>query len=236
MAKRTRSDSPTKMCTAEGCDRPLRAKGLCGTHYNRKHHPTLHAREVIPCSVCGEPCEKFTSRSKSRRPACSLDCRRILRHGYGCEPPPPEPAEPYRPPTGPNPKAWGPLRRALAEGDRAATLALIKADVKVDDGCWIWTRAAKDGYPVVDVGGKSMAVHRLSIEAHLGAPLGSQAAHHMCATSACVNPEHLVPVTHAENNAEMLARRAYISRIRELEEALAEVAPHHELLARLPVA
>ena len=139
-------------------------------------------------------------------------------------------------PTGPNPSAWGPLRRALAEGDHAATLAVIKAGTRRQDGCWIWVRSIKDGYPVVDVGGKSMAVHRLSIEAHLGAPLGSQAAHHLCAIPACVNPEHLVPVTHAENTAEMLARQAYIARIRELEEALAEVAPHHELLARLPVA
>lgn len=46
----------------------------------------------------------------------------------------------------------------------------------------------------------------------------------------------LQPVTHAQNSAEMLARQAYLARIRELEEALAVVAPTHPLLQTIACA
>jgi hypothetical protein len=52
----------------------------------------------------------------------------------------------------------------------------------------------------------------------------------MCANSACVNPDHLQPVTHRENVAEMMARQSLLARIRELEARLAEVAPGDPLL------
>ena len=35
---RTRSDSPTKNCTLDGCEKPLRARGMCATHYNATFH------------------------------------------------------------------------------------------------------------------------------------------------------------------------------------------------------
>ena len=78
-------------------------------------------------------------------------------------------------------------------------------------------------------------MHRLSLEAKYGAPLGSQAAHHVCANTRCVNPEHLQPVTHRDNTAEMMARRAYVDRIAELEEVIKELAPDHEVLNRVPI-
>jgi hypothetical protein len=56
----------------------------------------------------------------------------------------------------------------------------------------------------------------------------------------CVNPQHLVPVTHAENMAEMLARRAYRARIADqdaiiasLQAALRSVAPGHPMLVEV---
>lgn len=73
------------------------------------------------------------------------------------------------------------------------------------------------------------------LEAKLDAPLGTQAAHHVCANSKCINPEHLVPATNAANIAEMKARASYIARIDELEAALAQIAPSHELLRAAPV-
>ena len=78
-------------------------------------------------------------------------------------------------------------------------------------------------------------MHRLSLEAEHGASLGSQAAHHTCANARCVNPEHLQPVTHRENMAEMLARNSYLDRIAELEEVIRELAPNHEVLNRVPI-
>ena len=88
---------------------------------------------------------------------------------------------------------------------------------------------------MVKVGKDWRYVHRLSLEAHLAASLGSQPAHHKCANTTCVNPEHLQPVTHRENVAEMLARRYMEQRIRALESALHDVAPDHPMLSEVSI-
>lgn len=127
------------------------------------------------------------------------------------------------------------FRLAYEARDAAALLTLIEARVtKTPYGCWDWDRI-KDGYPMARVAGKEVAIHRLVIELSLGQPLGSQAAHHICANSACVNPEHLQPVTFRENTAEMMARHAYLNRISELEEALRTASPNHPVLNVVPV-
>ena len=78
-------------------------------------------------------------------------------------------------------------------------------------------------------------VRRRVLEAKECAPLGSQAAHHKCANTKCVNPDHLQPVTHRENTAEMLARKSLVSRVRELEAELARLDPGNDLLDLVPV-
>jgi len=88
---------------------------------------------------------------------------------------------------------------------------------------------------VIDGRKWGVQIHRAVVEASYGRPLGSQHAHHKCANRRCVNPDHLQPVTHRENAAEMLARQSLLSRIAELEEALRETSPHHPLLAHIPV-
>jgi hypothetical protein len=45
-----------------------------------------------------------------------------------------------------------------------------------------------------------------------------------------VNPDHLQPVTHRENVAEMLTRKSYLNRIEELEARLRELSPNDALL------
>ncbi|NQE89602.1 HNH endonuclease [Nocardia terpenica] len=80
---------------------------------------------------------------------------------------------------------------------------------------------------------KNFPVHRMVLEAKLGAPLGVLAAHHKCGNSGCVNPDHLQPVTHAENTAEMLARQSYLARIEELESVVRLLAPEHDALNRV---
>lgn len=132
-------------------------------------------------------------------------------------------------------KLLSPLRYAYEHGDNAGIIAALKDGSTITpNGCWEW-KTIRDGYPRAMFGNKHIAVHRLSLEAKYGAPLGEQAAHHMCANTKCVNPDHLQPVTHRENVAEMLARNSYLNRIRELEEALEKISPGHELLNRIPV-
>jgi hypothetical protein len=129
------------------------------------------------------------------------------------------------------------LREAVEDRDFDRIVSLIYTDVHEDDnGCWLWRKQKKakgsKSYPTTSWGA---ALHRVVCEAKYGAPLGSQHAHHACGNSICVNPDHLVPATNAENVAEMMARSSYIARIEELEAALAEAVPHHPLLGMIPV-
>ena len=129
-----------------------------------------------------------------------------------------------------------PLRKAYEENNHKEILEAIEDKVNVTkSGCWEWPKLDTTGYPRAIIGDRHIAVHRLSLEAKHEAPLGSQAAHHICANAKCVNPDHLQPVTHRDNVAEMLARHSYLNRIAELEEAIKELAPNHEVLNRVPV-
>ena len=64
----------------------------------------------------------------------------------------------------------------------------------------------------------------------LGRGLGSEAAHHMCANSMCVNPEHLQPISARENTAEMIQRNYFLARIAEMEAEVARLDPSSPLL------
>lgn len=67
-------------CTIDGCTRPHRARGLCGSHYNQQHQPDRHSKTPRPCTVCGE----LTNRREgaARRPVCSYSCRYALTWGH----------------------------------------------------------------------------------------------------------------------------------------------------------
>jgi len=73
---RTRSDSPTKSCTVDGCDKPLRARGYCASHYNQTLKPDRHRTERV-CIECGTV--YVTTRTDGR--FCSLTCRDDARYG-----------------------------------------------------------------------------------------------------------------------------------------------------------
>lgn len=246
-----------RICTQPECERTTLARGLCAPHYSTWHRsqrkypmtcgrcgrqfmadrPTRvtcsrtcgatngsdAAKEVRPVPVaqlqqCAECHSLYVADASSTRKTCSEDCvsAALKRRGRASR---------------------SPLRRAIEDSDHAATLSLIHARTQPNDsGCHIWQGRLDDGYPVINIGTSRALVHRLVLEAKHQAPLGVQAAHHKCATPACVNPDHLQPVTHRDNVAEMLARQTYLARIAELEAALTEASPHHPTLNRIRTA
>lgn len=217
--------------------------------------------EIFTCQNCGKSCERPLARGQKPK-WCSQACGDFAKkaqpgvcehcgagfHGHGTRYCSRECGNAARRKLKPTPRTaeqmaelWrsqrSALRAAVEDGDYPSVLVEIRNRSTVDTGgCWIWHGRVNKGYPVVNVGSQKLQVHRLVLEAKHGASLGSQAAHHSCAVSTCVNPDHLQPVTHRDNVAEMLARQSYLSRIRELEEALADLDPDHPLLAVVAVA
>ena len=66
--------------------------------------------------------------------------------------------------------------------------------------CWLWTGSLnRIGYGKIMVGGKIVGAHRIAYEMAFGTiPSGLQ-IDHTCHTRACVNPDHLRPVTNKQN-------------------------------------
>lgn len=209
-----------RTCTGCGAEFiPHHGRQRCCSAECRK--PT-HAKVVLSCDHCGGPAIKYKQTKRYARTYCSREC---MGRGF------------TKPPTRITPAVdrRTALRKAIE--DDGDVIGAIKLDCEISpSGCWNWTRRlSRDGYPAVRIAKRDRQVHRLALEAKVGAVLGSQAAHHTCANTRCVNPDHLQPVTHAENNAEMLARKYMVARISQLEEALRSLCPTHPALAEVSV-
>lgn len=71
---------------------------------------------------------------------------------------------------------------------------------QITDGCWEWTgRIAHNGYGRIWVERSTKPAHRVAYEHLIGPVPDGLELDHLCRNKRCVNPDHLEPVTHAEN-------------------------------------
>lgn len=78
-------------------------------------------------------------------------------------------------------------------------LERLLAGIRVDDddGCWIWTRATKDGYGYIYENGRMAFTHRVAYQLKYGPT--DFGLDHLCRVTICCNPEHLEPTGQREN-------------------------------------
>lgn len=156
-------------CSIEGCSRPRRKREWCETHYTRWQRH-------------GDP--SVTHRGEN---VCSVE---------GCE-------KPYRCSgyCGMHYRRWlnsgDPLAVSFIRGDDSAR---FWAKVAITPSCWLWQGwADRDGYGALDVGGRFTRAHRFAYEELVGPIPDGLTIDHLCRVRNCVNPDHMEPVTLAEN-------------------------------------
>lgn len=83
-------DSKSRVCSEEGCDRPVRSKGLCQTHYKQmrkfgrtrpikaKRAPREHTVRFAGLSLTPEAAEVLTREAKRRKIAANALITDIL--------------------------------------------------------------------------------------------------------------------------------------------------------------
>lgn len=75
-----------------------------------------------------------------------------------------------------------------------------KVDKTNLSGCWLWLAGKNNhGYGRFSINNKYERAHRVAYELVKGPIAEGVTLDHLCRNPACVNPDHLEPVTHREN-------------------------------------
>ena len=75
-----------------------------------------------------------------------------------------------------------------------------QVSTRFDDECWIWSGSLRGkGYGALRRKGKVVNASTAAYELRYGPTPTGKVLDHLCETKACWNPDHLEPVTNAEN-------------------------------------
>ena len=122
-----------------------------------------------------------------------------------------------------NPRCWNPqhLLPAINASRTPAEVCEHVLAQAIRIGTCLYPLGHKNhgGYGRVRVGGKMVQVHRLVYEQRKGSIPDGLHLDHLCYNPACVNIEHLEPVTPAENNRRAIARRRALKESTQILEA-----------------
>jgi hypothetical protein len=124
---------------------------------------------------------------------------------------------------------------ATLPGHRHPLPVLRRYHVNPDTGCWHWLGyVGADGYPRCKPAGenRTSVAHRVFYEHHVGPIPAGLHLDHLCRVRACVNPKHMEPVTHAENNRRGAATKLTASEAREIRAAVDALCERYDVRPR----
>lgn len=110
----------------------------------------------------------------------------------------------------------------------------LRYSIDPDTGCWEWAGARHEaGYGIVGTNRDgTFRAHRIAYEHHVGPIPDGLQLDHLCRNRGCINPEHVEPVTNAQNTRRGDKTKLTWKDVREIRRAYAAGGTTYRKLAR----